>query len=100
MILAGIVALFLVVGAFTRRRRLGYWAWGIAALIWVAYVGPLLFLADGTLYNPVGDGLITRQVRLATNEGPWMAPYVIFAIIALYGGMIWLLRVALTHSER
>ena len=68
MALVILVALGLLVAAFTRRRRSGYWAWGAAALVWAGYVGPALVGAWGTLDTPEPDGLVTRYVRAALNE--------------------------------
>lgn len=49
-----------------------------------------LIQANGTLEDPSGDGLLTRWVRHATNDGPLVAIYGLIALAITYGFTIWL----------
>lgn len=48
----------------------------------------LLFYADGTLEDPSGDGLLTRQIRLATEDGPMMGIFAIVFLVLYWGAII------------
>lgn len=98
MILVAILAVGLVIGALRKPRRGGYWAWGIAALVWAGFVGPVLLSAGGTLEQPEYDGLITGVVRAALNDNAWMGLYAVLALFALYGVLVWMLRQALLQT--
>lgn len=89
MLLIWIAALF---GVF-RFRTLSYWRWVGIVFIWMIAAN-LLFYADGTLQNPEGDGVITRMIRLSTNDGPGMAVFALVLVAVYYGGIIIMLRKA------
>lgn len=98
MLVVIVIGVLLVVGALRKPRTAGYWMWGAAALVWTAYVGTALLGASGTLQHPELDGLITRGVRAAVNDGPWMGLYVIVAMVGFYGVLVWMLQRALKHT--
>ena len=52
-----------------RYRRWSYWRWVVAMLLWQA-AAQFLFASGGTLDHPTGDGLISRAIRQATDDGP------------------------------
>lgn len=70
-----------------RYRSAEYFKWVSIAAVWMFFAG-LLFYADGTLEDPSGDGFITHQVRVATNDGPMMGLFAIVFLVAYYGGLI------------
>lgn len=87
MLLIYIAALF---GIF-RFRGIEYWKWFSILFVWMLGM-QLLFSGGGTLDNPSGDGFITHQIRIATNDGPGMGIFAIAFIIVYWGVAIWLLR--------
>ena len=87
MLIIYVAALF---GIFRFRGR-EYWKWLAILFAWMLSA-QLLFAGGGTLEDPSGDGLIARQFRLATNDGPGMGIFAIAFIIVYWGGAIWLLR--------
>lgn len=70
-----------------RYRSADYFKWVAIAAGWM-FVGGLLFYGGGTLEDPVGDGIITHQIRAATNDGPMMGLFAIVVLIAYWGGLI------------
>lgn len=70
-----------------RYRSAEYFKWVGIATVWM-FLGGVLFYAGGTLEDPSGDGIITHQVRVATNDGPMMGLFAIVFLIAYWGGLI------------
>jgi hypothetical protein len=70
-----------------RFRSPEYFKWLAILFVWML-AGTLLFSGGGTLQDPTGDGLITRQIRIATNDGPGMGIFAIIFIIVYWGGAI------------
>lgn len=79
-----------MLGIFRFRGR-EYWKWLAILFVWML-AAQLLFAGGGTLENPSGDGLITHQIRVATNDGPGMGVFAIVFVIVYWGGAIWMLR--------
>ncbi|CAN7536045.1 hypothetical protein LJR164_003778 [Phenylobacterium sp. LjRoot164] len=74
-----------------RYRRWSYWRWVVAMLIWQA-AAQFLFASHGTLDDPTGDGLISRAIRQATDNGPALAAYGVAFLVLFYGGVVYLVR--------
>jgi hypothetical protein len=91
MIGLGLIVVIAIVGAIRKPRGPRYWILCAAAAAYFAFLGPLLFYAGGTLDNPAGDGVITRAVRVASSDGPFMGLWAIAVLLAVYGGTIWFL---------
>lgn len=70
-----------------RYRSAEYFKWVAISAVWM-FLGGLLFYAGGTLEDPSGDGIITRQIRVATSDGPMMGVFAIVFLVAFYGGLI------------
>lgn len=70
-----------------RYRSFDYFKWVIILFVWMLGAS-LLFSGGGTLENSSGDGIITRQIRVATNDGPGTGIFAIGFIIAYWGGAI------------
>lgn len=70
-----------------RYRSTEYFKWVAIAAVWMFAAG-ILFQAGGTLSDPSGDGIITHQVRIATEDGPMMGIFAIGFLVAYYGGLI------------
>lgn len=79
-----------LLGIFRFRCR-DYWKWLAILFVWM-FSANLLFYAGGTLADPSGDGLITRQIRIATNDGPGMAIFAIAFLTVYWGSAIWIFR--------
>jgi hypothetical protein len=73
-----------------RFRGPAYWKWVGILIVWL--LAASLFRAGGTLEDPSGDGLITHQVRVMTNNGAGVALLGILFLIAFYGGIIFIAR--------
>lgn len=74
-----------------RRQARRYWvhaAGAVAVQVLVLFLGA----GGGTLEDPSGDGLITREVRRATDDGPAMAAFGLAVIALGWGIPLWLLR--------
>ncbi len=84
------VYLAAILGIYRFRFR-EYWKWFGFLFAWMLTAG-WLFNASGTLEDSTGDGFITRQIRIMTNDGPSIALYAVFIIALTYGVMIWMLR--------
>jgi len=67
-----------------------YWARALAA-IGVAFAMAFLGAGGGTLDDPSGDGLITRSIREASDDGPVVAIWGIAVLVAGYGAIIYLI---------
>lgn len=70
-----------------RFRSPEYFKWLAILFVWMV-AGAVLFSGGGTLQDPTGDGLIARQIRVATNDGPGMGIFAIIFIIVYWGGAI------------
>ena len=70
-----------------RYRSTEYFRWVAIAAVWL-FFGGLLFYGGGTLEVPSGDGIITHQIRVATNDGPMMGLFAIVFLITYWGGLI------------
>ncbi len=70
-----------------RYRSNEYFKWVGITAIWMLAAG-FLFYAGGTLEDPSGDGLITHQIRIATQDGPGMALFAIVFLVIYWGGAI------------
>lgn len=82
-----------------RFRSLSYWKWVGFIFLWM-FGAQFLFAGGGTLENPTGDGLISHQIRIATNDGPGMGLFAIVFIIAYWGGAILMIRKAYVAGKR
>lgn len=69
-----------------RYRSAEYFKWLAILFVWMLAAG--LFYAGGTLEDPTGDGLITREIRRATDDGPGMGIFAIAFLIVYWGGAI------------
>jgi hypothetical protein len=98
MIVSIIVTMLVLALGVWRRNQPGFWPRGIAAVV-IAWALPFLFSGGGTLERPEGDGLITHLVRRATDDGPLMALWAIFVLVAGYGSIIWLIVSAVLKSR-
>ncbi|MBB3891138.1 hypothetical protein GGQ61_001855 [Phenylobacterium haematophilum] len=74
-----------------RYRRWSYWRWVVAMLLWQA-AAQFLFASGGTLDHPTGDGLISRAIRQATDDGPAFAAYGVAFLVLFYGGVVYFVR--------
>lgn len=74
-----------------RYRRWSYWRWVVAMLLWQA-AAQFLFASGGTLDHPTGDGLISRAIRQATDNGPAFAAYGVAFLVLFYGGVVYFVR--------
>lgn len=83
MLIVVVAALFGV----WRCRSSEYFKWVAILFVWML-TASLLFYADGTLEDPTGDGLITREIRRATDDGPGMGIFAIAFLIVYWGGAI------------
>lgn len=70
-----------------RYRSKSYFTWVVITALWM-FAGGFLFYAGGTLEDPTGDGLITRQIRIATQDGPGMGLFAIIFLVTYWGGVI------------
>jgi hypothetical protein len=70
-----------------RYRSVEYFKWVAILFAWML-AGTLLFAGGGTLEDPSGDGLIARQIRQATNDGPGMGAFALIFIVVYWGGAI------------
>lgn len=82
------VAAMLGVFRFRSRR---YWKWVGILTAWLLGM-QTLFSAHGTLRDPTGDGWITHQVRIATNDGPMLGVIGIIFVAAYWAGIIFIVR--------
>jgi hypothetical protein len=71
-----------------RCRSRNYFKWVGITFAWIV-VSNLLFSAGGTLSDPSGDGLITRQVRIAASDGPAMGLFALAILLLFWGGIIY-----------
>lgn len=74
-----------------RYRHWRYWRWVCALLAWQATT-QFLFSGGGTLEAPARDGLVSRLVRQATDDGPGFALYAIGSLLIFYGGVAYFIR--------
>lgn len=70
-----------------RYRSKSYFTWVAITALWMFAAG-FLFYAGGTLEDPAGDGIITRQIRVATQDGPGMALFGIIFVMTYWGAVI------------
>src|SRR6476469_9837578 len=82
-----------------RFRSREYWKWVGILFAWM-FGGQFLFAGGGTLEDPTGDGLITHQIRIATNDGGGMGIFAIVFLIAYWGGVVWIGGKLLVTAER
>lgn len=85
-----IIYVFALIGIFRFRER-KYWNWLGILFAWML-LNSLLFSGGGTLENPTGDGLITRQIRLAANDGPGMGIFAIVFLVVYWGVALSIIR--------
>jgi len=71
-----------------RYRSKTYFTWVAITALWM-FAGGFFFQAGGTLEDPTGDGLITRQIRIATQDGPGMGLFAIIFLVTYWGGVIY-----------
>lgn len=85
-----------------RYRSSEYFRWVGAALVWML-ASSFLFQGGGSLEDPSGDGWITHQVRVATDDGPLVALFGIAFLILYYGGLLFFVtrmrKAAKLHSR-
>lgn len=93
-----IIYIFALIGIFRCRERI-YWSWLGILTAWML-VTSFLFSAGGTLENPTGDGLITHQIRLATNDGPAMGAFAILLVIVFWGVTLWIVAKLYSRSKK
>ncbi|WP_312160501.1 hypothetical protein [Phenylobacterium sp.] len=74
-----------------RYRYAAYWRWVVAMWLWQA-AAAYLFASYGSLAQPERDGLISRAIRQATDDGPLFALYGIVFLVAFYGGVAYFIR--------
>jgi hypothetical protein len=86
---AVITVIVAAIGVMGRRSNV-YWWRGLGAIA-VAIAMVFLAAGGGTLDDPSGDGLITRWIRSATNDGPAVALWAIAILVAGYGLIIFLI---------
>lgn len=82
-----------------RFRSPEYFKWLAILFVWML-AGTLLFSGGGTLQDPTGDGLITRQIRVATNDGAGMGIFAIVFIIVYWGGAIFFITRMVKAARR
>lgn len=71
-----------------RYRSVEYFKWVGATFVWLIAAN-LLFSGGGTLDAPSGDGIITRQLRIATEDGPMMGLLAIVLLVLIWGTVIY-----------
>lgn len=74
-----------------RYRTWPYWRWVGAMLLWQT-AAQILFDSHGTLDDPSRDGLVSRLVRQATDDGPAFAAYGLVFLVIFYGGVAYIVR--------
>ncbi len=79
----------ILIGAIWRRTK-KFWAHGIGAFVFQTVMS-FLFHAGGTLDDPSRDGIITRIIRQATDDGPLLGIVAIPVILLAWGIPIWLI---------
>ena len=84
-----LLAAVILIGAIWKRTK-KLWAHGIGAFVFQAVMG-FLFYAGGTLEDPSRDGIITRMIRQATDNGPLMGALGIPVIVLYWAIPIWLM---------
>ena len=82
-----------------RYRSAEYFKWVAILFAWML-AGTLLFAGGGTLENPAGDGLIARQIRVATNDGPGMGIFALAFIVVYWGGAIFFITRMVREARR
>jgi len=75
------------IGYFGNRTNV-YWWRGMAAIV-VAIAMTFLGAGGGTLEDPSGDGLITRWIRSATDDGWAVGIWAIGVLSIGYGSIIY-----------
>lgn len=82
--------LIVLIAAFLgiwRFRSAEYFKWVAILFVWML-AAALLFSGGGTLDNTAGDGLITREIRRASGDGPAMGIFAIVFVVVYWGGAI------------
>lgn len=74
-----------------RYRTWPYWRWVGVMMLWQT-AAQLLFDSHGTLEDPSRDGLISRILRQATDNGPAFAAYGLVFLVIFYGGVAYIVR--------
>jgi hypothetical protein len=81
MLIVVVAALF----GIWRCRTSEYFKWLAVLFVWML-AAAILFWGGGTLQNPSADGLITREIRRATNDGPAMGIYALVFLVIYWSG--------------
>lgn len=92
------LAIVAVIG-FTRKQPSRYWFHAAAALA-IQLTATALFAGGGTLEDPTGDGLLTRIVRQAANDGPAVALMILPALLVGWGIPIYLVKRGYVRREQ
>ncbi|MBP6879140.1 MAG: hypothetical protein KBC34_14040 [Phenylobacterium sp.] len=74
-----------------KYRYQKYWRWVGAMWLWHA-AATYLFASYGSLAEPERDGLISRAIRQATDDGPLFGLYGIVFLVVFYGGVAYFVR--------
>ncbi|WGU40923.1 hypothetical protein [Phenylobacterium sp. NIBR 498073] len=74
-----------------RYRYFSYWRWVGAMWLWQA-AATYLFASNGSLVEPERDGLISRAIRQATDDGPLFGLYGIIFLVVFYSGVAYIVR--------
>lgn len=74
-----------------KYRYATYWRWVVAMWLWQA-AATYLFASYGSLAQPERDGLISRAIRQATDDGPLFGLYAIVFLVAFYSGVVYFIR--------
>lgn len=85
-----IIYIAALLGIFRARKR-KFWVWLGILFVWT-FGAQFLFAGGGTLENLTGDGLITRQIRIATDDGAGMGLFAMVFIFVYWSGVIWIIR--------
>jgi hypothetical protein len=74
-----------------KYRYMAYWRWVAAMWLWQA-AAIYLFASHGSLTQPERDGLISRVIRQATDDGPLFGMYGLVFLAVFYGGVAYFVR--------
>ena len=74
-----------------KYRYATYWRWVVAMWLWQA-AAAYLFASHGSLAQPERDGLISRAIRQATDDGPLFGLFGIVFLVVFYGGAAYFVR--------
>ncbi|MBA4013120.1 MAG: hypothetical protein C0481_14740 [Phenylobacterium sp.] len=82
-----------------KYRYASYWRWVGAMWLWQA-AATYLFASYGSLEQPERDGLISRAIRLMTDDGPLFGLYGIVFLVVFYGGVAYFVRHLYVEARR